>query len=419
MLTGKRLSALVVVFLAVLSGGLAQRAGPGAAKDKENKPEKTKTPADAEDLDKLIAQLGADTFQEREEAVRRLIAVGPSALGPLRRIADDKRADPDLRLRAARAAFAIATVKIDLVRRLGEHKGQPNKPNSCWATRVAVAPDGKHAVTAGMDALRYWDLANNRPIRVFGENKQGYWSVSFSPDGRRIVAGGSNRNGYIFDVNTGKVLQEMKGHAQAIWAAVFTADGKQALTGSWDHSIRVWEAATGKQIRAFNGVRDSVRCMALAPDGKLLATGNFAAVNGPGIVRLWDVEKGTEVRSMKGHELEITSISFSADGKSLLTSSFDKTIRLWRVADGKEEKCLRGHMGRIEGVAFTPDGRRVVSCAAEGDPTMRLWDLSSGKQLGETEPVDEGFLGVASMRDGQHALTTGKDGFVRLWRWAR
>jgi WD40 repeat protein len=380
----------------------------------------------------LIAQLGANSFKEREEAIRRLIAVGSAALGPLRRIADDKRADPDVRLRAARAAFAIATVKIELVRRLAEHtgppknpkgprnpKGLPNNPNSRWVARVAVSPDGKHAVTAGMDALRYWDLANNRQIRAFGQNKQGYWAVSFSRDGQRVVAGAINRNVCLFDVNTGKLLYEMTGHAQEVWGAVFTADGKQALTASWDRTIRVWDTATGKQVRTFKNVQDSVRCLALSPDVKLLAAGHFAVVNGPGIVRLWDVEKGTEVRSMKGHELEITSISFSTDGKSLLTSSFDKTIRLWRVADGKEEKCLRGHTGRIECAAFTADGRRVVSCGAESDPAMRLWDVSSGKQLGETEPEEEGFLGIAALPDGQHALTTGKDGTVRLWRWAR
>lgn len=419
MLASKRLFALMMIFLAVLSVSLVPCAGPGIAKDKEDKSKKELRPTDAEEIDKRIAQLGADSYQEREEAVRCLIAIGPPALAALRRIADDKQADPDVRLRAARAAFAIAMVKIEMVRRLGEHLGLPNSPNYRWVTRVTLSPDGKHALTAGMDALRYWDLANQKLLRIFGENKQGYWSVSFSRDGRYAVAGARNHIAYLFDVHTGKLLCEMKGHAQEIWGALFTADGKQVVTGSWDRSIRVWDVVTGKQVRTFKGVGDSVRCLALSPDGKLLAAGHFAVVNGPGIVRLWDVEKGTEVRSMKGHELEITSISFSPDSKYLLTSSFDKTIRLWRVADGKEEKCLRGHTGRIECAAFTPDGRRIVSCAAESDPTLRLWDVASGKQLGATEQVAEGFLSVAVLPDGQHALTTGKDGAVRLWHWTR
>ncbi len=423
MLAGKRLLAVLAFLLALLIVAWIQLMEPGAAwsasQDKEKKAEKTKELADADDIDKWISQLGADSFKEREEAIKRLIAIGPAALGTLRRIAEDKQADPDVRLRAARAAFAIATVKIEMVRRLGEHKGVPNNPNYRWVARVALAPDGKHAVTAGMDAIRYWDLVNNRQIRVFGENKQGYWCIAFSPDGGRVVAGSRNRTVCLFDVNTGKLLHEIRGHAQEIWGATFTADGKQVISGSWDRTIRVWDAETGKSVRTFKGVPDSVRCLALSPDGKVLAAGHFGVVNGPGIVRLWDLAKGTEIRSMKGHELEITSISFSADGKSVLTSSFDRTIRLWRVADGKEEKCLRGHAGRIECAAFTPDGRRIVSCAAESDPTLRLWDVQSAKQLGETEHVEEGFLNVAALPDGQHALSTGKDGTVRLWRWTR
>jgi WD40 repeat protein len=405
MRTGTGLFALVVLVLTAL-------AGPSQS-------EKSQPPADADALDKWIAQLNADTFSKREEAVRRLIAVGPPALGTLQRIADDLHADPDVRLRAARAAFAIATVKIEQVRRLGEHGGEPRNPGYRWATRVALSPDGKRAVTAGIDAIRYWDLAEQKVIRVFGANKSGYWSVAFSRDGRQLLAGGRNRNVCLFDVNTGQLLHEMTGHATEVWGAQLTADGKQALTGSWDRSIRVWDTTTGKQVRTFKGVGDNVRCLALSPDGKLLAGGHFGVVNGPGIVRLWDVEKGTEVRAMKGHVQEITSISFSADGKTLLTSSFDKTIRLWRVSDGKELKCLKGHIDRIECAAFTPDGRRIVSCGAEQDPSVRLWDVESGKQLGESERVNEGFLSVAALPDGRHCLTTGKDGTVRLWRWTR
>lgn len=383
----------------------------------DNKADKAKPSVDAGVVDKLIAQLSADSYKEREDAIRNLIALGPRALGALRRIADDRQADPDVRLRAARAAYAIATVKIEMVRRLGEHTGQSNNVDSHWARRVALSPDGKHAASAGWDGIRYWDLTNGRQIRMFGQNKNGYWSVSFSPDGRRVIAGGNKV--YLFDVNTGKILHEMSGHTQVVWGALITADGKQALSGAWDRSIRVWDTATSKQIRAFQGVNDNVRCMALSPNGKLLAAGHFAAEKGPGTVRLWDVEKGTEIRTMKGHELEITGIAFSADGQFLVSSSYDKTLRIWRVADGKEVKRLKGHAGGIEGAVFTPDGRRVVSCGWDDDPTLRLWDVSTGKLLGVSEIMSDGLPGVAILPDGRSALTTGKDGAVRLWRWER
>jgi WD40 repeat protein len=374
MLIGKRPAVLVVI---ALCAGLSPFAVPApsrsAATGDENKRENSKETSEAESIDKLIVQLGAESYREREDAIRRLIAVGPAALASLQRLAEDPRTDPDVRLRAARAAFAIATVKIEADRRFGVHANS-------WAQRLALSPDGKQAITAGFDALRCWDVATGKQVRVFGQNRRGYWSLAFSRDGRRLVAGSGDNTAYVFDTKTGERGQHLSGHTGEVWGAVFTADGKQALTGAWDRSIRVWDVATGKQLRVFKSVRDNVRCMTLSPDGKLLAAGHFAVVNGPGTIRLWNVANGTEVRSMTGHEMEASSVAFSADGKLLVSTSFDKTVRIWRVSDGKEIKRLNGHDGRIEGAAFTSDGQRVVSCCGEDDPTVRLWDVASGKQ---------------------------------------
>ncbi len=413
MLIGNRLSTVMVIAICVAVSAFAKPAvSSSTPKGEKNKREKPTDPADAQSIDKLIAQLNADSFQEREDAVRRLIAVGTPAIESLQRLADDPRTDPDVRLRAARAAFAIATVKIDSDRRLGVH-------TNGWAQRVALAPDGKQAVTAGFDALRCWDLSSGKQVRVFGQNQRGYWSLAFAANGERLIAGSNDHSAYVFNVKTGDRVQRLAGHTNAVWGAVLTADGKQALTGGWDRTIRVWDVVTGKQIRAFNNVRDNVRCMTLSPDGKLLAAGHFAAVNGPGTIRLWDVAKGTEVRSMPGHEMEVSSIAFSHDGKLLVSTSFDKTVRVWRVADGKELKILKGHDGRIEGAVFTPNGQRIISCCNEDDPTVRLWDVASGKLLGVSDKVNQGFLSLVALPDNRHCLTTGKDGAVRSWRWAR
>lgn len=414
---------LTVLAAMAMIPGLAWLAAPAlvwsASKDDAKKSEKAAAPDDPEEIDKLIRQLGADSFKEREGAVRRLIAIGTPALSSLQQLANDTHADPDVRLRAARAAFAIGTIKIESVRVVGEHSPDPTNASFRWATRVAISPDGKHAITAGVAELRYWNLSTQKLIRIMGQKKQGYWSVSFSPDGRRVIAGARNRDLCLFEVNTGKLLQEMKGHAAEVWGAVFTPDGKQAISCSWDRSIRVWNLENGKELRRFKNVRDQVRGFALSPDGKLLAASHFAKANGPGTLRLWDVEKGTEIRAMTGHELEISQIAFSPDGKQLVTSSFDKTVRIWRVADGKEIKKLKGQNGRIEGAVFTPNGQRILSCCAEGEPTLRMWDAASGKQLGESDKMEPGFLGLAVLPDNRQCLTAGRDGAVRLWRWTR
>jgi WD40 repeat protein len=112
-------------------------------------------------------------------------------------------------------------------------------------------------------------------------------------------------------------------------------------------------------------------------------------------------------------------VAFSPDGKMLLSSSFDRTVRLCDVDSGRQLKYLTGHTHRVEYAAFSPDGRRIVSCGNQNNPTLRVWDVASGKQLHESEEVAGGFLGVAVRPNGCQCVTAGRDGVVRLWRWAR
>lgn len=65
---------------------------------------------------------------------------------------------------------------------------------------------------------------------------------------------------------------------------------------------------------------------------------------------------------------------FSPDGKYIVSTSWDYTIRLWEVSTGKELK----HKERNDYVCFatfTPDGNRIVS--ADWDFCVRIWDLKT------------------------------------------
>jgi WD40 repeat protein len=412
-----RASAVLLFGLGALGIGLlAYHAGAHANQvNVPPKPAQAKPDAvNPQTIRDLIGQLGHNSFGKREAADKDLVAIGEPALELLRQAAR-KNTDTEVRLRAARVARAIETSLFREVRLFKGHAGG----SFPWVTRVVVTPDGSQAVSAGFDALRSWDLASGQQILVFGKTAGSYWSLAISADGRRVIAGSTDKIAQVFDLKTGKLVQKLAGHTGAVWGAVLSADGKRAVTGAWDQSLRVWDVETGEQLGAFVGVREHVRCLALSPDGKWLAAGHFAVANGPGIVRVWNMKTGKEVRAFAGHTMEVSSVAFSGDGKTLLSSSFDKTVRLWDVDNGEELQRFEGHTERVEYAAFTPDGQRVVSCGNQLNPTVRLSDVASGKQLLETATVDAGFLSIAVLPDGRQCVTAGRDGIVRLWRWAR
>jgi WD40 repeat protein len=66
------------------------------------------------------------------------------------------------------------------------------------------------------------------------------------------------------------------------------------------------------------------------------------------------------------------------DGKALATGSSDETVKLWDVTTGKERTTLNLHRSGISAVAFSPDNRTLASAGI--DDAVRLWDLTASSR---------------------------------------
>src|SRR5207248_1144964 len=89
------------------------------------------------------------------------------------------------------------------------------------------------------------------------------------------------------------------------------------------------------------------------PDGKMLITSGLG-----GFVRVWDAATGRQVREWPVKEVNsVNSLALSPDGKTLATGTIagTPTVRLWDMATGKELPRLAGPADWTFAVAFSPD----------------------------------------------------------------
>ncbi len=187
----------------------------------------------------------------------------------------------------------------------------------------------------------------------------------------------------------------------------FSPDGRTAVTASLDGTARLWDALTGEPLGAPLRHEAGVMQAAFSPDSRLVITASLDQT-----ARIWEVEGGRPRGAPLRHRGPVRSVAFSPDGRTVLTGSNDGTAQIWEVASHRPLDGPLRHEGWVQQVVFRPDGKVAIT-ASQGDSTVRLWDLRTGRVIGEPIPYHPARLDSRAVRwfaccgSGERILTTG------------
>jgi WD40 repeat protein len=237
------------------------------------------------------------------------------------------------------------------------------------------------------------------------------WCVSFSPDSRRVVAGG-----YGDEAGGELMIWDLASRQRIAWkhpegsvdSVAFSPDGERVVTGDSDGNVQVWNAGSGKELECLRVHESSVRAVALAGDGRRVLSGSE-----DGTIRISELGSAPRVGRLKEHTDGVVDIVFSTDGQRLVTRSENCTTWLWDAATGSPMACLfQSPAVVLEGGAARQcvfaDGRRVVSLAAEHGG---VWNATDGRAM--DPPHREGgfywFTTVLFSPEGERVALWGRD----------
>jgi WD40 repeat protein len=406
--------------------------------------------ADDPELGVILAREGlqrAETEEAADALVRglsemRLIATmrgHPAELAPMPR--DGSAFTPDGR-RVVTASGNGATIwSVSSGARLRSLSGHGNE-----VFGASFSPDGGMVVTASLDGTaRIWDARTGRMRHVLRGPSTGVREAQFSRDGHLILTSGGAaktaqvwsattgrllrtihaRDGVytavfdrradrvltseddsvarLWDVRSGRLLRELRGHTDVVYGAVFDPADRSIVTSSLDGTARLWNARTGRAIARLDGIGQT------AP-AEFSANGKLVVTAGERDAHVWNARTGARVATLQAHADALISASFSPDGTLVATASEDQTAIVWDIAAERPLRELRGHTGTVMSAIFTPSGRRLVTGGE--DRTARVWNVDPGIVFRQNRA---GVRSVAFSPDGRMLASGGEDGTARIW----
>jgi len=329
-------------------------------------------------------------------------------------------------------------------------------------TAVAAADRDTLMTVAGDDSLRHWDLRTGQEKRHV-PLPAGSANALFSPDGRLLAVGAPGNKLALWDPLAGKELhalklgdlrfRQMPGGGGGL---AFSMNSKTLAVRDYDGTLRLFETATGKESGQFN-VRlgpanrgDVVVVNGISPPIGFSADGATIALAGKAIdpkadpnrsdfsrnnnvIRLWHVPTGKLVREFGTHKVDILAMAFSPDGRSIAAATSDNAVTLWETLTGKErcrfevkEQAILGKMFGLLGgrsvsnrafnlcsLAFSADGQTLT--AGGKDRTIHLWDVPTGKKLGQFTGHQGGIQRLAFLPDELSLVSASVDSTALVW----
>jgi WD40 repeat protein len=294
-------------------------------------------------------------------------------------------------------------------------KGTPRRRifSASWS------PDGKRVALGGYRTVQLIDPATNYIERTLDGLSGMVTDVSFSADSSKLVTAsgvpGVRGEAVIWKLEDGTREKTFAGHNDALFSARLSAGGEMLVSAGYDKVLLVWDVASGQIARELRGHNEAVQSLAYRGTGSAVV----ASVSGDRTLKLWDAAKGDRLDTLSESLKDLQSVIFSNDGAFVLAGGGDNRIRSWSVSESAREgtntlvESRFAHEGVVLRLVMNPQGKQLAS--AGSDFLVKLWQWPTLNEERVLEKQSDWPSGMAFSPDGKDLLVARQDGSASIY----
>lgn len=196
------------------------------------------------------------------------------------------------------------------------------------------------------------------------------------------------------------------GHLGQVLSAKFDHSGEIIASSGMDRQILLWHWQATHESANFGvleGHKGAVTSLDWVLSNKLFSTSADCTI------AFWDAETGQKLRNGKGHELTVNDCT--AGESVCLSVGDDGALRFWDEREKQSVKYISTEYPLLC-CDLSSDGR--IAYAAGIDPSIRAYEVASGKLLWKCDGFREPVTGLLLSSDGTMLVAKAMDGSVAV-----
>jgi len=298
---------------------------------------------------------------------------------------------------------------------IGQHQG--------WITAVTFSPDGKKIAAGGSNgSVSIWNATTLERLSTFSCHEGGICSIRYDLQSAQFISAGVDGTVALVDVNNGNITKK-NAHTRSVTQAFFGNNDSCIITAGLDSTVKVWDRTTFENISSWEelALEDADGfvpfpavpywpVVRVSPDTTLVALSDNSCFAWVG-----DLRSSTEKpKKISKHSGFVLFCEFSGDSKYIATGGEDPDIFVQDV------KNMNTHMAKLGN-----EGAYALCCefnchsdliaVGSSDSKIRIFNVAARS----LKSVFDGHAGPVSaihfLGDGRRLVSCGKDNLARVW----